>query len=184
MARARAKSSEKAVSVFRDYFKQNHLVEIKEHSFPNETVIARKYGGKKYEADFRIYLNLYTQIGLDLLQEDLLQSKILFATYRWQVRKASLPFREHFEPTFMRFSPSYNSFSDEEKQYFFSLLEKWPNPPQVDWAHMMVNMILGCDWNWVFMDPNYLTPDMPLSIPEINKHVRRLGFAIPINWRP
>ena len=133
---------------------------------------------------FRIYLNLYTQIGLDLLQEDLLQSKILFATYRWQVRKASLPFREHFEPTFMRFSPSYNSFSDEEKQYFFSLLEKWPNPPQVDWAHMMVNMILGCDWNWVFRDPNYLTPDMPLSIPEINKHVRRLGFEIPIDWRP
>ncbi len=177
-------NNERAVSVFKDYFKKTHLVEIKEHSFPNETVIARQYGGRKYEKDFRTYLNFYSQIGLELLQADPLQSKILFATYRWQVRKASYPFREHFEPTFMRLSQTYFSCSEEEKQYFFSLLEKWPNPPQVDWAHMMVNMILGCDWIWVFRDPNYLTPGMPLSIPEINKHVRRLGFEIPLDWRP
>ena len=62
------------------------MVEIKEHSFPNETVISRQYGGEEYEEDFRIYLNLYSQIGLELLRADLLQSRILFATYRWQAR--------------------------------------------------------------------------------------------------
>ncbi len=177
-------NSKKAESIFRKYFLENHLVEIKEHNFPKKTVISRQYGGHGYEEDFRTYLNLYSQISLEILQADLLQSRILFATYRWQVRKASLPFREHFEPTFNRLSPTYYSFSEEERLYWFSLLEKWPNPPQVDWAHMMVNMILGYDWMWVFRDPNYLTPDNPLPISEINKYVRRLGFEIPIDWRP
>ncbi len=176
--------SGRAVAVFRDYFKKTNLVEITEHESPREIIIARQYGGQEFEEDFRIYLNLYSQIGLELLQADLLHSRILFATYRWQVRKASLPFRKHFEPTFERFSPTYNSFTEDEKQYFISLLENWPNPPQVDWAHMMVNMIVGYDWMWVFRDPNYLTPDNPLSIPEINKFVRPLGFQIPLDWRP
>lgn len=177
-------NNDKAETVFRNYFVQNQLVEINEHNFPKKTIISRQYGGQEYEEDFRTYLNLYSQIGLEILEADLLQSRILFAIYRWQVRKASLSFREHFEPTFNKLSPTYYSFSEEERQYFFSLLESWPNPPQVDWAHMMVNMILGYDWVWVFRDPNYLTPDNPLPIPEINKHVRRLGFEIPINWRP
>ena len=60
----------------------------------------------------------------------------------------------------------------------------WPNPHQVDWAHMMVNMVLGCDWNGVFRDPSYITPGMPLPIPEINKYLIELGFQIPDNWQP
>lgn len=135
------------------------------------------------EERFRNFLVLETQIGLELIIGNLLQGRILFATYRWQVRKASLPFREHFEPTFKKYSPTYCSLSDDEKDQFFADLEEWPNPPQVDWAHLMVNFVLGCDWR-VFSNPYYLTPRRPLSIPEINRLIRDLGFQIPLDWKP
>jgi hypothetical protein len=47
---------------------------------------------------------------------------------------------------------------------------------------MMVNFVLGCDWNSVFSDPKYLTPGKPLSIPEINALIKSLGFQIPREW--
>lgn len=175
---------EKVVVIFKQFFRDNGLLEIKSNEYPHEIILAKNYGGEKYEERYRNYLVLETQIGLDLIKTDLLHARILFATYRWQVRKASLPFKEHFEPIFKKYSPTYNSLSDEEKDKLFTDLAFWPNPPQVDWAHMMVNFVLGFDWNWVFSDPNYLTPGKPLSIREINKIVKNLGFQIPLDWKP
>ena len=176
-------NSEEAVSIFQQFFRKNGILEIKDSEQPREKTVAKKYGGEEYEERFRNFLVLETQIGLELTEGNLLHSRILFATYRWQVRKALLPFREYFEPAFKKYSPTYNSLSDVEKDQFFADLEEWPNPPQVDWAHMMVNFVLGCDWN-VFSHPNYLTPSRPLSIPEINRLVSDLGFQIPLNWKP
>jgi len=147
-------NSKEVVSVFKEFFRKHGLLEIKNSEHPREIILAKNYGGKKYEERYRNYLVLETQIGLDLIKADLLHARILFATYRWQVRKASLPFKEHFEPIFKKYSPTYNSLSDEEKDKLFTDLAFWPNPPQVDWAHMMVNFVLGYDWNWVFSDPN------------------------------
>lgn len=177
-------NNEKAVSIFRQFFGDNRMLEIKDAVYPHKIILAKNYGGEEFEERFRSFLNLGTQIGLELLKGDLLHARILFATYRWQVRKASLPTREHFEPTFGKYSSTYNSLSGEERKQFFADLGEWPNPPQVDWAHMMVNLVLGCDWNWVFSYPNYLTPGQPLSIPQINKLVEELGFQIPSNWKP
>lgn len=140
--------------------------------------------GEEYEERFRNFLSLETQIDLDLIEGDLLHARALSATYRWQVRKASLPLREHFEPAFKKLSSTYNSLSDDEKDQFFVDLHEWPNPPQVDWAHMMVNFVLGADWNQVFSSPYYLTPGNPLSILEINELVSNLGFQIPLDWKP
>jgi hypothetical protein len=172
---------DKAVSIFRQYFKDNRLLETG-FAPPRTIILALHYGGEKYEERFRTFLNLETQIGLDLIKGNLLHARILFAIYRWQIRKASLPFREHFEPTFEKYSLIYNALSEEEKREFFADLKMWPNPPQVDWAHMMVNFVLGCDWNTVFGDPNYLTPGKPLSISEINEIVKPLKFQIPSDW--
>jgi hypothetical protein len=177
-------NSEKAMSIVKKFFGNSGIVEIKDSEHPKEIILAKMYGGEEFEERFRNFLVLETQIGLDLIKGDLLEAKRLFATYRWQVRKASLPFREHFEPTFKKYSPTYNSLSNNEKAQFLNDLEEWPNPPQVDWAHMMVNFVLGCDWNMVFGDPYYLTPGKPLSIPEINRIIRKLGFQIPLDWKP
>jgi len=179
-------NSKKAVSIFKQFFINNGLEEIKDSEPPKEIVLANNYGGEELEECFRNFLALETQIGLELINGNLLNARILFATYRWQVRKASLPFKKHFEATFKKYSPTYNSFSSEEKDKFFTDLEKWPNPLQVDWAHMMVNFVLGCDWNYVFSDPNYITPEKPFSIFEINEILNRdnLDFEIPLDWKP
>lgn len=175
---------EKIVSIFQKFFENNGIMEIQSFTPPREIILARNYGGEEYEKRFRNFLVLETQIGLELIEGNLLHSRILFVTYRWQVRKASLPFRGHFEPTFKRYSLTYNSLSNDEKDQLFTDLEEWPNPPQVDWAHMMVNFVLGCDWNNALCRPDYLTPGRPLSIPEINRLIRDLGFQIPLDWKP
>lgn len=174
-----------AVSKFQHFFIKQDLIEIKELEYPHKIVLARAYGGIEYEMRFRNFLVLQTRIGLEIMEGDLLQAKILLAIYRWQIRKASLDAREYFEPTLKRLSPTYNSLSDDEKDQFFTDLNEWPNPPQVDWAHLMVNFILGCDW-MVFGDPNYLTPKRPMAIPDINRILQKtgLGFEIPLNWKP
>jgi len=173
---------EDAISVFKQFFRDNGIMEISESKPPEEIILAQGYGGQQYEEQMRNFLVHYTQLGLDLIKGNLLQARILFATYRWQVRKASLPFREHFEPTFKKYSPTYNSLSDDEKDQFFTDSKEWPNPPQVDWAHMMVNFVLGCDWDSIY----YLTPGNPLPIPEINRILSNsnLGFQIPLDWNP
>lgn len=179
-------NSEKAISIFKKFFENNEIIEILDSKYPIEKPVAKNYGGEEFADRMRNFLVLYTQIGLELIKENLLHARRLFVTYRWQVRKASLPFKEHFEPTFKKYSLTYNSLSHDEKDQFFADLEAWPNPPQVDWAHMMVNFVLGCDWNWVFRDPNYLTPGEPLSISEINRILAQsdLDFQIPLDWKP
>ncbi len=179
-------NSDKAVSKFKKFIQENELIEIKSKESPRRTILASEYGGEEYEERFRNFLILETQIGLDLIKNNLLNARILFATYRWRARKASLSFKQHFESTFERDSPTYNALTDDEIEQFFKDLEEWPNPPQVDWAHFMVNFVLGCDWNNVFSDPNYLSPGNPKSIPEINEIIQNsgLGFQIPFDWKP
>lgn len=175
---------ERAVSLFLDFFENNGLVEIKDCKRPGVTVVAESYGGEEFEERFRNFLSLETRIGLELLKEDQVHARILFATYRWQIRKAGLPLREHFEPTFELYSLTYRSLTEEQRTQFLDDLGEWPNPPQVDWAHMMVNFVLGCDWNFVFAHPNYLTPGKPLAISEINHFLREVGLQIPSDWKP
>lgn len=179
-------NTEKAVSIFKHFFIDNKIIEIQNASFPEKRVVAAPYGGEQFEERFRNYLVLETQIGLELIEGNLKQARILFATYRWQVRKAALSFRAHFEPTFKKYSRTYNSLPEDEKTQLFTDLEEWPNPPQVDWAHLMVDFVLGCDWKTIFLDPNYVTPGRPLSIVQINEILERsnLGFQIPLDWKP
>ena len=91
-------------------------------------------------------------------------------------------YKPHFEGTFIRDSRVYSSLSDEDRNQFWNDLSYWPNPPQVDWAHMMVNMILPGDFitNW----NDFLQPKPALTIEEINKIIKPLKFQIPIGWRP
>jgi len=129
----------KAISIFQNFFKENGISEIQSQP-PSELIVAEKYGGEELEERFRYFLALETRIGLELIKADLLQARILFATYCLQIRKASLPVREHFEPTFLEYSPTYASLSSEEKEQFLRDLEKRP-----DWTHLMVNFVLGMD---------------------------------------
>ena len=166
-------NNQKAISIFQNFFKEKGISEIKAQP-PTKSVVAEEYGGEELEERFRHFLALETQIGLELIKEDLLYARILFVTYRFQVYKGWLPVRAHFEPTFLRYSPTYVSLSNEEKEQFLTYLERSPA-----WTHMMVNFVLGWDYT-INRDGR------PLSIPEINKILERysLGFQIPLGWKP
>ena len=85
--------------------------------------------------------------------------------------------------TFERDSPIYRGLPAAEQEQFWADPAHWPNPPQVDWAHMMVNMMLGCDWlgDWRTF---FLQPQAPLSLAEINARVAEQGFTIADSWSP
>jgi len=173
------KESEKSISIFQDFFTKNGIVQIKDFDSPHEAIIAEMYGGSSYEQRFRNFLTNYTQIGLELLQGNLLHSRRLFAVYRFQVRQASWSFEDYFEPTFNKYSQFYVSFSNNDKRQFFADLKQWPSYQYSEWTHMMVNMIVGCDWSF--------SPfNNPLSIAKINEILLRknIGFNIPPTWNP
>jgi hypothetical protein len=116
------------------------------------------------------------------MNTDLVYARRLMATFRLQVMLSRQPYRPHFQRTFEEQSSVYNSFSAEQKEQFWQDLSNWPIIQQVDWAHMMVNMILPGDfvaqWN------NFLTPQEALSIIQVNNIVKNMGFTIPGGWRP
>lgn len=154
-----------------------------QHSQPPELpcacMVSRNYGGE--ELRFRRFLATYTLIGLEIMQADLLNARCLFATFRWQVMLAGRPYKPHFLKTFESQSPFYRSLLELEKDQFWNDLAYWPNPLQVDWAHLFVNMVLGCDWQDFCPSPRQR---LPLPVAEINKKLSEQGFCIPDNWQP
>jgi hypothetical protein len=146
--------------------------------------IAEPYGGE--ELRFRKFLCLYPLIGLDIMQENLLYSQCLFMTFRYQFMKTKRPYEQYFGKAFNDMSRTYRSLSEEDRKQFWLDMNHWPNPPQVDWMHMMVNMILGCDINsfgkgkW----QEFISSDKILNVDEINEVIKKqeLGFEIPADW--
>lgn len=165
-----------------DRFASDRQLEVEIPEPPHHIKISREYGGE--ELRFRRFLSMYAPIGLEIMETDLLHARCLFATFRWQVMRAREPYRPHFSETFESQSAFYNSLRIEEQDQFWRGLVHWPNPPQVDWAHLFVNMVLGCDWNGPQLWPLFLCPQPPLPIQEINKVVAELGFQIPAGWHP
>jgi hypothetical protein len=159
---------------------QGGLAESQPPEPPNPSQISGSYGGE--ELRFRRFLATYPLIGLDLLAANALHARCLLATFRWQVMAARQPYRPHFARTFERDSPGYRAMPAAAQEQFWADLAHWPNPPQVDWAHMLVNMLLGCDWlgDWRY----FLQPQPPLSLAEINARVAEQGFQIPDGWEP
>lgn len=174
-------SPEQTRQVVDEFVTQHSLEYLREPGVPSQTRNSDGYGGE--ELRFRKFLTAYTQIALNIMAADLLNARCLFATFRLQVMISRQAYKPHFEGTFQTHSPFYNSLSQSEKDQFWSDLAHWPNPPKVDWAHMMVNMVLGCDWNQLFKQVS-ISPLSPLSIQKINEVVMDQGFQIPNNWQP
>ena len=163
-------------------FAAKHGLDVIESEYPHTVRIAEKYGGE--ELRFRGFLCTYAPIALDIMEADLLNARCLLATFRWQVMRARLPYQRHFINTFREQSRFFNALLADSQDQFWHDLAHWPNPPQVDWAHMFVNMVLGCDWiaREIWMD--FRVPAPALSIEQINQAVGQQGFQIPADWRP
>ena len=175
-------SPEQTLQVVDEFVRQYGLEYLRKPGVLSQTRNSDGYGGE--ELRFRKFLTAYTQIALNIMAADLLNARCLFATFRWQVMRSRQPYKPHFQGTFQNYSPFYNSLSQSEKDQVWSDLAHWPNPREVDWAHMMVNMVLGCDWIRGQMWQEFLSPQQPLSISQINEIIREQDFEIPNNWQP
>jgi hypothetical protein len=153
--------------------------EHRAHEPPRPEKIAAKYGGE--ELRFRQFLSSYSPVGLEIMQAGLLHARCLCITLRCQLFPEKWPYRPHLEPSMLRDSPTYAAFSLTEQDRFWADFEHWPNPPQVDWAHMFVNMVLGFDYNRWFRNP-----PPARSLAEINQLLttENKGFQIPRGWQP
>lgn len=173
-------SPNQTAKVVNDFVGESNLEHSNEPCIPHKKEVSAGQGNE--ELRFRKFLSVYTQIGLDIMKEDLFNARCLLATFRWQIMRASMHYKPHFVKTFENQSPFYNLLSPAEKSQFWSDLANRPNPSNFDWAHFFVNMVFGCDWIW----KEFFTPKSPLSIKEINKRIEELGldFKIPENWSP
>ena len=170
---------EKVKAPLMEFCARHGIIESQSPELPHRAAIAGIYGGE--ELRFRRFLHVYTLIALDIMKADLAHSRCLMAAYRWQVMAGRRPSKPHFEYTFKKHSPYYNRLSDEQKNQLWRDLDNWPDLRQVDWAHMMVNMVLPGDWldDWKY----FSTPKDPLSISDVNLKLADLGFQIPLDWR-
>ena len=166
------------VSCVESFTKVSGLVHVREPEHAHELAISAQYGNE--ESRFRRFLTVSAAIGLQIMHADLINARCLLATFRWRVMRDRRPCEPHFHPTFERDSAVFRSLSASEQEQLWRDLEHWPNPPQVDWAHMMVNLVLGCDWDNKF----FLVQKEPLPIDEINRLVADQGFQIPLHWAP
>lgn len=165
----------------RYFLRRRGLIEINPAVLPSKGSVALDYGGEQYELRFRKYLCLETQIGLELLRADQQHARSLAAIYRWQVFATRSPIKLHFEPSFVKYSETYNSLTDSQREQLWADLSFWPNRPQVDWAHFLINLIFSGDWNDLFK----VGPFTPLSISDINNnYLKNLGFTIDVGWSP
>lgn len=141
-------------------------------------MVSEQYGCE--ELRFRRFLSTYALIGLDIMTTDLLHARCLFATFRFQIMLPRRPYRPHFESTFSKQSAHYQFLGADERDQFWEDMSHWPNPPQVDWAHTFMNMVIGGDWQ----PSPFLQPQPALSIAHINRILRncRMGFQIPVGW--
>lgn len=106
--------------------------------------------GKQYELPFRRFLVNYTRVGLDLIHSSLVYAQQLMIWLRFVLlprlyeRNTDVAgLLDALSEGLARRSPIYSSMPLVERNQFIEDLTD-PNPKR-DWAHMMVNFILGPD---------------------------------------
>jgi len=149
---------------------------------PHPTEISASYGGE--EIRFRRFLYLSTLIVLDLMGADLLYSRLLFAAFRYYFMRSGKPYEKHFLKAFEWKSPAYRSLPEQDKHQFWLDLKHWPNPPQVDWIHLPVNMALGCDVNSFGKWQEYILSNYTLDPADIKYMLKVQGLEMPEDWQP
>ena len=168
-----------------DFLRRNRIKLDSIGSSPSSIVITKGYNWpQEKEQKLRNFLVDYTMIGLEMMKNNLHHSRCLMASYRFQIRWASLDISSHFKKSLEILSSTYKSWNNKKKELFLSALAEWPLRRQVDWAHFMVYLILPYDDNSVFLDPNYSKYKNHLSFSEINHKVKRFGLQIEHDWSP
>ncbi|MDD5427700.1 MAG: hypothetical protein PHI58_00490 [Candidatus Omnitrophica bacterium] len=173
-----SKDPGKALSAVSALKEKYGITESRQAEDPHKACVSELYGGE--ELRFRKFLCAYTLVALDIMKADLAGARCMMAVFRWQITIPRKPVRPYFEDVFRAQSPFYNLLSARDKEQFWLDLSNWPNPPQVDWAHMMVNMVLPGDWNRNGRWKWFIEQKTPKTIPEINEELENIGLDLRI----
>lgn len=160
-----------------------------EREEPHVAEVSKGYGGE--ELRFRNFLHTYTQIGLDLLDYDILYSRRLVAEYRLTYSPQKISCRPLFEPAFTEHSRFFNQLDTSSVEQLWKDLNYW-HPIRdtgyvADWAHFLVNMLLPGDW--IYM-PKFTTffinraSKPPIVGEQKAEMLRMFNLDIPDNWSP
>jgi len=98
--------------------------------------------GKTY-IQFRRFLQLITNIGLESINWDQAQSRKLAAEYRLDIGPSGQSAKPHFQGWYNNLS-YYNSLTSDLKEELLEGLDFWFTST-MDWAHMFVTMVLPGD---------------------------------------
>ncbi len=135
-----ASMTTRPVDSYQAYADQKGLVTVGfDELEPREGLFTNYYGGD--ELLFRRYLATYSWIGMDLLENDFENSTRLFSELRKQPRAS---YRNFLEQTFLTKSPYFAGMPKADQEEFWQSFVSWPKS-NTDWAHMMVNMMIGRD---------------------------------------
>lgn len=141
---------------------------------PYAQSIALEYGGEQVEERFRRFLALNTYITLELMEKDVELARHLAITSLFWVFNIRKSYRDHFEPSFMKSSSTYNALSSELRDNFWK--DFAVNPEQGErWAHMYENLALGA------FSRKPLKPNYEYSIEEINSDYKEI-YELPVGW--
>ena len=133
-----------AVQNIETFLTESKLDEIYTRTGPEEDHVARDYGGDEFELPFRKFLALETRIGLELVDANHLEVQSLLIKFRRQKPRNSSEIYTYFDPIFQK-SGTYCDLSIQEKDFLWENLSRNPPSSRSDWAHFLVNLILGFD---------------------------------------
>lgn len=171
-----------------EFLNKNSNISV-EREEPHVAEVSKGYGGE--ELRFRNFLHTYTQIGLDLLDYDILYSRRLVAEYRLTYSPQKISCRPLFEPAFTKHSRFFNQLDTSSVEQLWKDLNYW-HPIRdtgyvADWAHFLVNMLLPGDW--IYM-PKFTTffinraSKPPIVGEQKAEMLRMFNLDIPDNWSP
>lgn len=133
--------------------------------------------GNTTNLQFRRFLQLITNMGLDLLEYDILYSRRLAAKYRLEIAPLGVSCKPYFETAFEKI-PYYDSLTSELKKELLDGLDYWHTSWE-DWAHMFVVMLLPGDW--IYSCSQVFDPRRP-----VDKAIRESlsKGLLPDSWEP
>jgi len=170
--------------VIEDFLNNNSDLKLIKFDEARKENFSKDYGGT--ELEFRKFLHTYTQIGLDLLDYDILYSRRLVAEYRLTYSPQRISCKPLFEPAFRNHSKFFNQLDSSSVGQLWKDLDYWY--PGGDWTHMLVNMLLPGDW--IYMNEElknfFLNPDKKPPITGIQKNdlLKKFNLDIPNDWSP
>ena len=148
---------------------------------PQEETFKLYLGHSKSNLEFRRFLILITNIGMDLIQYDINYSRCLVAKYRLEIAPLGIKSKTYFELAFKKL-PYYNSLTSNLQSELFNGLDYWYTSWE-DWAHMLVVMLLPGDLIYDNRYRKYFNTRKPIDRKTREFLSSQLGLSIN-DWQP